>query len=242
MSIILSSASLHEQVRIALAQDIHAGRYDKTGKLPAEPELCERFGVSRITVRRAVSDLESMCLVRRRQGAGTFVVGGGETLGTMTIGGFADKVTSGGTKLRAIKRAEVTQADALAARGLQISPGDSILRLERVFFLNDLPLSLDRSIYSLDRFPDFESKIAAETSTYQVLREQYSVRFAEVHRDVRIGYATPETAEWLQVPEHDPLLVIEKVALDPDGVVIHVSHVETVPNRVKLSMVARDEH
>ncbi|PJI51733.1 hypothetical protein CTI14_54570, partial [Methylobacterium radiotolerans] len=42
-------------------------------KLPSEPELCERFGVSRITVRRAVADLEGLGIVRRQQGRGTFV-------------------------------------------------------------------------------------------------------------------------------------------------------------------------
>ncbi|QPZ38227.1 GntR family transcriptional regulator [Paramicrobacterium chengjingii] len=237
-----SSASLHEQVRLALTQEINAGKYDSVRMLPAEPELCKRFGVSRITVRRAVSDLEDLGLVRRRQGAGTFVTGGGEMLGTMTIGGFADKVTSGGTKSRSVKRSDVTQADATTAQSLQIETGDTIFRLERVFLLNDVPLSLDRSVYSLDRFPDFQSKIGEETSTYQVLREQYGVRFAEVRREVRIGYTTRETAEWLQMPEHDPLIVVEKVALDPDGEVIHISHVETAPSRVKLSMVARDEH
>lgn len=233
--------SLHEQVRSALAQEINTGRYDTVGKLPAEPELCKRFGVSRITLRRAVSDLEDLGLVRRRQGTGTFVTGGGETLGTMAIGGFADKVTSGGTKSRSVKRAEVTQADAKIAQALQVATGDTIFRLERVFLLNGVPLALDRSIYSLDRYPGFQTKIAAETSTYQVLREQYGVRFAEVRREVLIGYTTANTAEWLQMPEHDPLLVIEKVALDPAGDVIHISHVETAPSRVRLSMVAREE-
>lgn len=235
-------ASLHEKVRTALAQEIHSGRYDSMGRLPAEPELCERYGVSRVTIRRAVADLENLGLVRRRQGSGTFVTRDAEALGTMTIGGFADKVTAGGVKSRTIKRAEVLQADQETAHSLQVHPGTDIFRLERVFLLDDVPLAVDRSVYALARYPGFDTRISAETSTYQVLREQYGVRFAEVRRQIVIGYTTPETAEWLNLPDHDPLLVIEKVALDQNEHVIHTSHVETAPSRVNLSVVARDDH
>lgn len=235
-----SGSPLHEQVRRALAQEIQDGRYDETGMLPAEPELGERFGVSRITIRRAVSDLESQGMVQRRQGTGTFVTGPPKVLTTMAIGGFADQLTAAGDMSREVKRADIEQADAAVADGLGVEPGARILRLERVFSLNDVPLSLDRSVYALDRYPGFEAKVDAAVSTYRVLREEYGVRFAEVRREVRIGYTTAETAAWLHRPEHDPLVVVEKVALDADGCVIHTSHVETVPSRVRLQTVARE--
>lgn len=235
-----SGSPLHEQVRRALAQEIQDGRYDETGMIPPEPELCERFGVSRITVRRAVSDLESQGMVQRRQGTGTFVTGPPRVLTTMAIGGFADQLTAAGDMSREIMRAETSGAGAGVARELRIEPGDPILLLERVFSLNDVPLSLDRSVYSLERYPGFEKKIAADVSTYRVLREDYGVEFAEVRREVRIGYTTAETADWLHRPEHDPLVVVEKVALDAAGDVIHTSHVETVPSRVRLQTVARE--
>ncbi|WP_456286575.1 GntR family transcriptional regulator [Microbacterium sp. JZ70] len=225
---------------MTLAQEIQDGRYSDTGRIPPEPELCERFGVSRITVRRAVADLEREGIVQRRQGTGTFVTDPPKLLSTMAIGGFADQLTATGRKSRSVKRADVSDADARTARALGISPGSPILRLERVFLLNDVPLSLDRSVYSLDRYPGFAQKIEDDTSTYEVLRSDYGVRFAEVRREVRVGYTTAETAGWLQRPEHDPLIVIEKVALDQDGAVIHISHVETVPSRVTLQMIARE--
>lgn len=235
-----SGSPLHEQVRRALSQEIQDGRYDESGMLPAEPELCERFGVSRITVRRAVSDLEAQGMVQRRQGTGTFVTGPPQVLTTMAIGGFADLLPSSGEMSREIKRSRIEHADNAVAEQLGVEPGARTLRLERVFSLNDIPLSLDRSVYSLDRYPGFEKKINAEASTYRILREQYDVTFAEVRREVRIGYTTAETAEWLHRPEHDPLVVVEKIALDTDGVTIHISHVETVPSRVRLQSIARN--
>ncbi|BCS33322.1 LacI family transcriptional regulator [Luteitalea sp. TBR-22] len=57
----------------ALRRDIESGRLPAGGRVPSEAELVERFGASRITVGRAVRDLQLQGLVERRVGAGTFV-------------------------------------------------------------------------------------------------------------------------------------------------------------------------
>lgn len=235
-----SAGSLHERVRSALSQEIQDGIYDEAGRIPTEPELCERFGVSRVTVRRAVSDLEVMGLVRRQQGAGTFVTRRRDTPGTMTIGGFSDMFLGEHVPSRDIKTAEIAQADAATAALLRIEPGASVFLLERVFGLDGVPHSLDRSVYSLDKYPGFAEKISPGTSTYQVLRDEYGVRFGEVRREIRIGFTNATTAAWLDLPENEPLLVMEKVAIDQEGSVIHTSHVETVPSRMTLRVTAHE--
>jgi DNA-binding LacI/PurR family transcriptional regulator len=57
----------------ALRRDIESGRLPAGGRVPSEAELVERFGASRITVGRAVRDLQLQGLVERRVGSGTFV-------------------------------------------------------------------------------------------------------------------------------------------------------------------------
>ncbi|GGA66465.1 XRE family transcriptional regulator [Nitratireductor aestuarii] len=65
--------SLHEQVRQDLLDRILAGEYRYGDRLPPEDELCQYYGVSRITVRRAVSELAAQFIVVRRRGVGTEV-------------------------------------------------------------------------------------------------------------------------------------------------------------------------
>lgn len=69
------SGSLAAAVAAELLKVIATPDFAPGGKLQAEPELARRFQVSRTTIRAAVADLESQGLLRRRQGAGTFVVG-----------------------------------------------------------------------------------------------------------------------------------------------------------------------
>ena len=64
---------LHRQVFLVLRSEIARGMYP-SGALPNEETLCERFGVSRITIRRALSDLAAQRIVERRHGLGTFVL------------------------------------------------------------------------------------------------------------------------------------------------------------------------
>ena len=65
--------ALHRQLFLVLRDEITRSVFAATGALPKEEALCERFGVSRITVRRALADLAALGLVERRHGRGTFV-------------------------------------------------------------------------------------------------------------------------------------------------------------------------
>lgn len=234
-----NSAPLHEQIRNLLMHEIESGVYASVGKLPSEPELCARFGVSRITVRRAVADLEQLGLVHRQQGRGTFVAPSKVALGTMSVGGFADKLVGDGVKTRKVMRAEVLDADEKRAARLDVPLGSPTLRLVRVFALDGVPLSIDVSRYSLLRYPGFDKKVGDDISTYQVLRDEYGVEFAEMHREIGVGFTNEQTAAWLQRPERDPLIVIRKRALDKAGVLVHTSRVRVVPSRVRLNVVSR---
>src|SRR4029450_281827 len=63
----------YQQVYAALRKEIQSGRLKKGDRLPSEAELVRTCGASRITIGRAVRDLQSAGLVERRAGSGTFV-------------------------------------------------------------------------------------------------------------------------------------------------------------------------
>ncbi len=63
----------HRQVFQSLVKEIHSGRLKRGDRLPSEAELVRTYGASRITVGRAVRDLQAQGLVERRVGSGTYV-------------------------------------------------------------------------------------------------------------------------------------------------------------------------
>lgn len=227
----------HEQVRNVLIHAIEAGEFPD-GRLPTEPQLCERFDVSRITVRRAVSDLEAMGIVQRQQGRGTFVTERRSPIGTMSVQGFSDQLSAGSASSRTIVGRDIHPADAAEAAALRIEQGAPVFRLVRVLSIDGLPVGLDDSSYALDRFPGFDERIEDATSTYRVLREEYGVHIATVERVIGIAFTDPEVAAWLERPENDPLILIDKVTSDDRGDVIHISRVLSVPSRLTLRTVA----
>lgn len=235
------AAALHEHVRNTLLFEIEAGNFSRDSKLPSEAELCRRFGVSRITVRRAVADLESMGMVRRRQGRGTFVTPQRAAIGTMALGGFSDMLT-GGALSRRILRSEVVTADENLASRLGVPVESKVFHLVRLFMIDKIPHSIDDCSYSLERFPGLHKRIDASTSTYKVLRDVYDVEFARFERTIGIAFTDEASSQWLDRPEHDPLITIDKVAQDASGEVIHLSLVQVVPSRLTLKIFSNVDH
>src|SRR5205085_12442857 len=75
------SVPKYSQVYSALRRDIESGRWREETKLPSEVDLVRQFGVSRITVTRAVRELQAAGLVQRVAGSGPFVKRSRTTLG-----------------------------------------------------------------------------------------------------------------------------------------------------------------
>lgn len=232
-----SAVSIAEQLRIAIGSEIESGTF-KDGRLPSEAELCARFGVSRISLRRALSELEAQGLVTRRQGMGTFVNEPEPALATMSMGSYTDQLVAGGAPVKAIERdiklAEVIPAEPDIAALLRIPLGQAVIRLVRVFALKGQPLSLDDAYYSADLYPGFLDDVTNQTSTYALLQSRFGVRFGSADRYFGVAFVTAETAPWLDRPEWDPVLAVDKVAFDTDGKVIHLSKLQMVPSRLRV--------
>jgi GntR family transcriptional regulator len=126
-------ASLPERAAQDIRRAVHAGAYPD-GRLPAEPVLAQQLGVSKATVRHAVSILEQEGLLSRRQGAGTFVVGRAlELHNNLSVNfGVTDLIESAGFVAGTSDIAvDIETPDATVQRALDIAAAARVLVVRR---------------------------------------------------------------------------------------------------------------
>ncbi len=206
------------QISESLAGQIQSGALAEGARLPTEPQLAERFGVNRHTVRRAMSDLAERGLVRIEQGRGTFVQ---EHVLDYLVGRrtrFSEIVSAqnrqaGGRLLGSAREA----APGQVARDLDIAPGAQVLRLETLRELDGRPLAVGTHYFPAARFPRL---VDHYLETGSITRALAGSGVADYERKVtRVTARMPEAADarLLQQPNTRPILVTESVNIDSEG-------------------------
>ena len=142
-------APLYQQLHRALRGAIEDNRLAAHEALPAERDLAAEFGVSRITVRKALDELVSDGLLTRRQGAGTFVapqLDARVEKSFSTLSSFSEDMLSRGRKPESAwlsrTAGAVTPEEALT---LGLSPGSLVYRFNRIRYADGEPMALEYS-------------------------------------------------------------------------------------------------
>ncbi|PWW20455.1 GntR family frlABCD operon transcriptional regulator [Cytobacillus oceanisediminis] len=221
-----SSRPLYEQLIHNIKDAIEKEVYLPGKKIPNEGELCEIYGVSRITVRRAIQELVEAGLLERKQGKGTFVCIRKLARELVTIDGFSNFSKQLGRKSsKKVLGCEEIKATKEIAKALQLKVDSSVLKLSRIMYFDNEPFSIDVAHYSLERFPNLLKRIFDYDSTYDVLKNVYHVDM-QASSSKKILTAVPATekeAEYLDCDMGDILFNIDKTVYDEKGIPIHIS-------------------
>ena len=204
----------HLQVLRRLEADIATGRLAHGERLAPERELCARLGVARNTLRRALTDLEGRGLVASR-GRHGWVVTAALTEWVEGAQGLTDWANRHGVAVGSVVRQSRvrTALDGEALR-LRVAPGSAVFELERVRFLDGVPMSLDRSILH-PRLTDVLAGVDFSTaSLYATLRSRARVLPTRTDVVLRAIPADGPTAGLLQVAEGAALLEVSETVFD----------------------------
>jgi GntR family frlABCD operon transcriptional regulator len=215
---------LYVQLIESIKEDIKQGKYLKGVQLPSEPEMCKKYGVSRITIRRAISELVNENILFIQQGKGTFVAETKVQRELLALNGFSDFLTRLGDKVdtRILSNMTLT-ADKKLADELKVKVGSKVLKLQRVQFRNDDPIHMETSFYPLDRFPDLDKHIGESLSMYNLLKNLYNVQPAHDVKVINFAMASQEQSQILKCSPGTVLYAINKIDFDHKNVPIHLS-------------------
>jgi GntR family transcriptional regulator len=209
---------LYYQVETALLQRISQREWRAGQQIPTEDELCQEYGVSRITVRQALRNLVDKGYLTRVSGKGTFVREPTLTAGRRGLRSFTDDMRAlgleGGAQLLSL---ETLPADPLVADKLQLPDGAAVYVIRRLRTGDELPVGLQTTHLPCARFPGLE-RADLNGSLYQQLRERYGVVAKEAREVFRVSAIGGEEARLLQTAEGACGFWVERVSRDRRGV------------------------
>jgi GntR family transcriptional regulator, frlABCD operon transcriptional regulator len=231
------ASPLYQQLKDGLRSAIVSGRYRPGQPIPPEPHLCADFGVSRITVRRAIAELQDDGLLEKRHGKGTFVSQRRVETSLVDLAGFSESYSLRGMKRRSVilAIAEVA-ADARIASCLNIGVGDRLTRVTRLISADDRPMTIDESDLPDALFPGIASLLADDTSIYGLLREHFHRDVRHARRSINVRLATARERQLIGCHLGEPMFEIEKIASDSDGVPLQRSLLVTPAKATTLTI------
>ena len=228
--------SLHRQMFTVLRDQIVRGQYRSGTMLPKEEELCALFDVSRITVRRALADLEAEGLVEKRQGKGTFVRLELPAMRPMATLGFIESLRqiSGDTQVEVLSL-EHPVAGGDIAQLLNVDDDSRLLHVTRLRRKAAVPVMITEA-WVPEAYIGEVNHADLEAQPLFELLMQRGVRFDRVVQEYTAIAASPLQARLLQVPPGQPLMRINRLIYDEQKRPVQYLAVVMSPERSRILM------
>ncbi len=231
----VAGATLHHQIFVVLRDEINRGIFP-SGALPKEEHLCQRFQVSRITVRRALAELASVGLVERRHGLGTFVRNGLPLTRVRPSLGLLDSLrkTKSETRVKVLEVAHIPAPIQVAAV-LQIEPGSRALHVIRLRTIEDTPVVLTDAWVPEAFGKQITAGHLRKKALFELLQSQ-GIEFGQAVQEVTAELADPTRALLLGVAVGAPLLKLVLLLHDIEGRPVQYITITLPPERSRIMM------
>lgn len=209
---------LWHQAEMALRAMIEQGEWPAGSQIPNEDKLGAMLGISRITLRHALRNLEEAGLLRREHGRGTFVRSTTMVAGARGLTSFTSEMQSLGLSVGTrVLAAEIIPATAQVADAIDLQPGEPVLRLRRLRLGNDAPIGIQTAHLPAALVPGLEADATEVQSLYEALKSRYRIVPVKANEVYRIGAVSAEDAELIQLPAGTPAFVVERVTYSSKG-------------------------
>jgi GntR family transcriptional regulator len=225
------------QIYLLLRERIAGGALSDGAALPSEQMLAAEHAVSRMTVRRALAELEREGLIVRKQGAGTFATPRHEP--KPMIADLADVLANiaamGKTTEVRLLAFGYDQAPAHIAAALNLGGGERVQRSIRVRLIDRQPLSY-LTTHVPERIGLTYSEAELASRPLLSLLERSGIAVARATQEVGAMLASPDIAQALDVEVGSALIALTRIVLDEEGRGIEHLHALYRPDRYALRM------
>ncbi|MBL8120354.1 MAG: GntR family transcriptional regulator [Anaerolineae bacterium] len=202
----------------SIAQAITNGEYAPHDQLPSQRTLGQQFGLSHMSVRRAINELIQEGLIYAVAGKGLYAAAPKVDVERDGMVSFSEDMRSRGMAASSrILRAEVVSAPTLLAQVLGVEIGAALVYLRRLRLANDEPMAVQDTYLPRALCPDLLEQIGQSPSLFALLREVYHLRLARSSNAAEAVLATDEEARLLGMTLPAALLITEQITYLDNG-------------------------
>jgi DNA-binding GntR family transcriptional regulator len=212
--------ALHSLLKDAIFEKIEKGEFPSSSKLPSEREMCEQLNTNRVTLRDALSQLETHGVIYRMNRRGWFVSAERIKYDPVEDVGFMRNVASQGQTptTETIAKEEIKASDWLAKR-LGIKKDQNVYYLQRRRLINDRPVLVEDIFLIAKRYPGL-LHVNLDGSLSQVLKDIYNIKVAWSEIHFTPAALTDKHTDSLYVTPGTPGLLLTRCSYDKNGKVV----------------------
>jgi GntR family transcriptional regulator len=191
---------LYSRIQEYIAELILSGKLAPDTKIQSERDFSEDLGVSRMTVRRALTELVNEGLLERKHGSGTYVAKPKVTYESRELVDY----------IQLLEFDEIVASRRLAET-LKIEIGDPIYRVAVLRFANRVPVILERVFIPCTLCPKLEEWDLEKSPVYDLLTDVYHINPARISQTVEAVAAAEPVTQQLRVEDGFPLLMLSRI-------------------------------
>lgn len=214
------------QLKEAIREKIEHEEWKSGDQIPSEPELCETFGVSRTVIRQALKDLEYESLIVRVKGKGTFVAEPKiiESLVQKLTGFHQDMEDRGYQPVSKVLKQEVVPANRNVANYLRLEVGALVVEIQRVRYVQEEPIVFVTTYLPYSSCSKLLQADLTRQSLYRFIEEECGLIIARGRRVIEAVAANEMEANFLNVEQGAPLIMLDSVSYQADETPIEYYH------------------
>jgi GntR family histidine utilization transcriptional repressor len=207
-----ASVPAFQQIKEYLLAAIHAGHWKEGDAIPSEQALAKQFGVSRMTVNRAVRELTDEQILSRVQGSGTYVAQQKYQATLVAIKSIAEEVRARGHVHRSeLHLLERSKASDTLAKQFDVKPGHALFHSIIVHFENDIPIQVEDRWVNASVAPDYMQQDFTHVTPNEYLMAAAPLQ--GVNYSIEAVGAPREIADMLHIAAKEPCLVLHRKTL-----------------------------
>ncbi|WP_280769233.1 GntR family transcriptional regulator [Salipaludibacillus daqingensis] len=217
-----SPIPIYYQLEEKIKGQIEQGELKTGDMLPSEREYADRFEISRMTVRQAISKLVNDGYVYRKKGTGTFVAEKKIEQPLQGLTSFTEDMKTRGMKpSNRLIHFRVVPATSYTASALNIDEGAPVYEIQRIRLADGVPMALETNYLSESLNPRLTEEVV-QSSLYDFIENKLNKKIGEATQIIESSIVTEKEMELLEVKKGSPVLIIERKTYLDDGTPLEV--------------------